>query len=80
MIQNFLSGVGEEEVVLTIFFKSSTYFIEGCMDLPQEVIGPLGSNCFLRGSILVFLRKPIVTCDLRPKVLLESYAFILKKK
>ena len=50
------------------------------MDLPQEVIGPLGSNCFLRGSILVFLRKPLATCDLRPKVLLEIYAFILGKK
>ena len=28
---------------------SSKYFTEGCMDLPQEAIGPKGSNCFFRG-------------------------------
>ena len=34
-------------------------FTEGRMDLPPEAIGPLGSNCFSRGSILLILRKPI---------------------
>ena len=43
-------------------------FTEGRMDLPPEAIGPLGSNCFSRGSILLILRKPIwliATCDFR---------------
>ena len=43
-------------------FKSSLCFTVGCRDLPREAIGPNGSNCFSRGSIPVFLRKPIATC------------------
>ena len=29
------------------------------MDFPREAIGPKASNCFSRGSLQVFLRKPI---------------------
>ena len=46
-----------------IFFKSSTYFTEGWMNLHQEAIGHKGSNGFSRGFIPVFLRKPKTTCD-----------------
>ena len=31
--------------------------------VPQEAVGPKGSNRFSRGSIPVFLRKPILTCN-----------------
>ena len=37
------------------------YFTEGHTNLPQEAIRPKVSDCFLRGSILVFLRKHIAT-------------------
>ena len=47
----------------TVSFQSAMYFTEGCRDLTQEAIGPFGSNCFSRGSIPVFLRKPIATSD-----------------
>ena len=47
--------------VLTTF--SATYFTEGRTSLPIEAIGPEGSNCFSRGSVPVFLKKPIPTCD-----------------
>ena len=33
------------------------------MDLPQEIIGSKGSNSFSRGSVPVFLRTRIATCD-----------------
>ena len=33
------------------------------MDLPQEGIGPKGSNPFLRRPIPVFLRKPLASGD-----------------
>ena len=33
------------------------------MDLPREAIGPERSNCFSRGSILVFQRTHIITFD-----------------
>ena len=32
-------------------------------NLSRETIGPERSNCFLRGSVPVFLRGHIVTCD-----------------
>ena len=32
-----------------LFSQPSTYFTEGRTNLPPEAIGPLGSNCFLRG-------------------------------
>ena len=44
---------------------ASTYFTDSRTDLPREAIGPLGSNCFSRGSVPVFLRKHITTCDFR---------------
>ena len=40
------------------FFQSSTYFTEGPTDLPREAIG------FSKGSVPVFLKKHIATCDL----------------
>ena len=43
LIQKIPSGGPET------FFKPSTYFTEGRMDLPREAIGPKGSNCFTRG-------------------------------
>ena len=46
--------------VLTI---SSKYFTEGRTEPPREAIGPEGSNCFSRGSVPDFLRKPNTTCD-----------------
>ena len=33
------------------------------MQLSREANGPEGPNCFLRGSVPVFLRKPIATFD-----------------
>ena len=39
-------------------FKSSTYFTDGRTDLPREAIGPVS-----RGSVQVFLRKHIATCN-----------------
>ena len=38
----------------------STYFTEGRTDLPREAIGP---DCFWRGSVPLFRRKHVVTCD-----------------
>ena len=43
-IQKIPSGA-----VLTMFFYSTTYFIDSDTDLPLETIGPFGSNCFSRG-------------------------------
>ena len=40
------------------------YFTESCTDLPSETIAHKVSNCFSRGSVPVFLKKPITTCDL----------------
>ena len=57
-ILKFLSGEGGPE---KFFLKLSMYFTEGNTGLPREAIGPEGSNSFLRGSILVFLWKPIIT-------------------
>ena len=45
------------------YFLSSTYFTERRTDPPQEAIGPKGANCFSRGSVPEFLRKPIITCS-----------------
>ena len=54
------------------------------MDLPQEVIGPVGPKYFSRGPILVFLSKPIAIpyfpcggggrCLLGPALLIVSAA------
>ena len=35
----------------------------GRTNLPREAIGPNGSNCLSRGSVPLFLREPIATCD-----------------
>ena len=40
-----------------------SHFTEGRTKLPREAIGPFESNCFSRGSVPDFLKKPIVTCD-----------------
>ena len=46
-----------------IFFSHQHSSQMGHKDLPQEAIGPNGSNCFSSGVIPEFLRKPIATCN-----------------
>ena len=49
------------------FFKPSTYFTEGCKDLPRQAIGTKGPNCFSIDVSTRILRKHIyiyiATCD-----------------
>ena len=47
-----------------IIFLVINVFHRGPHD-PREAIGPLGSNCFSRGSVPEFLMKHIVTCDFK---------------
>ena len=55
--KQFRQGVGDPDK-----FQSSTYFMVGCTNLPQELIRPLESNCFSRGSVGAVIRKAIATC------------------
>ena len=46
-------------------FLLSTYFTEGRTNLPQEAIGPNGSNCFMKGPEPLNFKKAsqLTTCD-----------------
>ena len=61
-IQRIPSGVGGPDNVF-FYFKSLTYFTEGRTNLTGEAIGPWGPIAPRGGSVPVFLRKPIATCD-----------------
>ena len=49
-------GEGSGRDVFLCFIESM-YFTGDRTDLFQEAIGPEGSDCFLRWSVLEFLRK-----------------------
>ena len=56
-------GRGPDNVLFVFGFKSSTYSTEGRTNLPEKQFGPKGYTCLSRGSIPVFPKKPLATCD-----------------
>ena len=56
-IQIIPSGAGEGVPEVVNAFKSSALFHRGPYRTTQEAIGPEVSNCFLRGSVPIFLSK-----------------------